>query len=101
MDNQTNPPATAEPDGPKQGLQSEIARLRRLIHQAAQAAERAAGQEPPDLDDLVRVLNAVSSASTRLAALIKTQRTLQPDESDQLLAALQRALEQFQNEPSD
>jgi len=98
LENQANPPAAAEPDNSNQGLQSEITRLRRLIHQAAQAAERAAGKEPPDLDDLVRVLNAVSSASTRLAALIKTQRTLQPDDSDQLLAALQRALEQFQND---
>lgn len=101
MKNRSPSPAANTPGSSGQGLQQEIARLRRLIQQAAQAAELTAGQEPPALDDLVRVLNAVSSASTRLAALIKTQQALQPDENDQLMSALQHALKQFHDEQPD
>jgi flagellar hook-basal body complex protein FliE len=90
-----NSQTASPPNESSQELGAEINRLRKLIQQATMAAEQA---EEPNLDDLVRVLNAVSSASTRLATLIKTQQGLQPAESDQLAAALRQALERFHDE---
>ncbi|NPV55226.1 MAG: hypothetical protein HPY76_00935 [Anaerolineae bacterium] len=74
-----------------QRLDVEIAMIRNLIERLALEA----GQSD-NLPDLVRVLNAISQASTRLAALLKDNRQLAEDQD--LSGALQSAISEVAEE---
>lgn len=76
---------------PNQHLDEEIALIRDLIDRLTLEAA-----QTTDLPELARVLNAVSQASTRLAALIKANRQLADDED--LAGALQTAINEVADE---
>jgi hypothetical protein len=77
-------PEPRTPPGPvsAQGLQAEIQMLRTLIRRVFSAA----GESDMKIEDWTAVLNALGSASTRLASLLKAQQVIGADQTRNALA---------------
>ncbi len=98
MDNPRAKPTLARgrgaPADPK-GLEEEIGFVRQAIKQVADQAA-----EVDDVKTLLRLLDSLSSASQRLAGLLRAQRTMAGEKADQipLKKKLDDALEEIGRE---
>jgi hypothetical protein len=69
------------------GLQDEISMLRVVTRRVMKLSK---GVE--DLDEAITVLGALGIAATRLAGLLKTQKILGGEQTDEVTAAINQAL---------
>lgn len=77
-----------------QGLDCEIDMLRGVIHRVEDMAD-----DKSSLAEMLRVLDTLSMACTRLGNLLKTEKELSKDVSSRaLIAALDKTLEAMQQE---
>ena len=76
------------------GLADEITLLRVLIRRVFEAAN----DEEDTLDTWVKSLHALSMAASRIAALVRTQKSLNGDTDTQMAEALSAALQQISRE---
>jgi len=84
-------PSATQPTSPNGMLSDEIRMIRSVMLRVMELAE-----DSPDLGEMLKLLNTVSIASTRLAALLKTDRLLA--KSDDLTTLLNDALAEMLEE---
>ncbi|MBI9043371.1 MAG: hypothetical protein JEZ06_02725 [Anaerolineaceae bacterium] len=75
----------------KQGLQNEIAMIRNVLHQIIDQTDTGCS-----VQELLRILDAIGKASTRLATLLKTEHVL--GEGEGVTDLLNQALREMMKE---
>ncbi len=78
---------------PSNGLQDEIAIQREIILKLKSIAD-----ETAELDDMLRAIRALGSASTQLAYLLKAQHSLATGEDEEMERTLSQAIKEIMEE---